>query len=401
LIFNGALTLAVGGAAGPLTFSGTGTTTYAGNISTGVNGMVLQGPGTVFLTGTNSFSGGATISSGTLNINSDRALGAANGVVNLNGGTLQFAASGGIALNSSRSIMLGGGAIDTNSGNDVVNGVISGTNLVKIGLGTLTLTNANTYTGGTAISAGTLAANNGSGSATGTGNVVVSGTLAGFGSVIPGAGNSVTVNAGGAIRGGVADGTHNYGTLGVSSSATVNAGGGITVEVNRTGANQVNASLVNLSSSPTAIFSLGTAAAPLGGGAFVTVNVLDTSTSLVAGETYVVNLVKGYQANLSSTTTSNFQLNGITYYAGETVDSQIASTQVGINGLLKLNLQNNPTFAAATGWSVGVNSTGQFFQLTLAPVSIWTGAVSALWTSAGNWSTGLVPSGGMTSLFNQ
>jgi len=43
----------------------------------------------------------------------------------------------------------------------------------QIGSGTLTLSDANTYTGGTTISAGTVLANNISGSALGTGNVLV------------------------------------------------------------------------------------------------------------------------------------------------------------------------------------------------------------------------------------
>jgi autotransporter-associated beta strand protein len=54
--------------------------------------------------------------------------------------------------------------------------------LIKIGNGTLTLSSANTYTGGTSISAGTLLVKNITGSATGTGTVQTSGgTLGGKG----------------------------------------------------------------------------------------------------------------------------------------------------------------------------------------------------------------------------
>jgi autotransporter-associated beta strand protein len=65
----------------------------------------------------------------------------------------------------------------------------------------MTLTAANTYTGGTTINAGTLLANNGtSGSATGTGPVSVSlnGTLGGTGTVT----SPVTVANGGTLLGG-------------------------------------------------------------------------------------------------------------------------------------------------------------------------------------------------------
>jgi fibronectin-binding autotransporter adhesin len=63
---------------------------------------------------------------------------------------------------------------------------ISGTgNLIKEGAGKLTLTGANTYGGGTTVSAGTLTASNFGGSATGSGPVAVSpgATLSGFGTV--------------------------------------------------------------------------------------------------------------------------------------------------------------------------------------------------------------------------
>jgi autotransporter-associated beta strand protein len=56
--------------------------------------------------------------------------------------------------------------------------------LQKVGKGALTLTDANTYTGGTQISGGTLVANNSSGSATGTGPLQINnGTLAGSGTI--------------------------------------------------------------------------------------------------------------------------------------------------------------------------------------------------------------------------
>ena len=68
-----------------------------------------------------------------------------------------------------------------------------GGSLTKIGNGKLTLSKANTYTGGTTVSKGTLLVTNRTGSATGTGAVQVNkGTLGGTG-IITGA---VTVGTG-------------------------------------------------------------------------------------------------------------------------------------------------------------------------------------------------------------
>jgi autotransporter-associated beta strand protein len=69
----------------------------------------------------------------------------------------------------------------------------TGGSLTKTGKGKLTLTNANTYTGGTAVNNGTLLVSNRTGSATGTGSVQVNtGTLGGTGKIA----GAVTVGTG-------------------------------------------------------------------------------------------------------------------------------------------------------------------------------------------------------------
>jgi autotransporter-associated beta strand protein len=77
-------------------------------------------------------------------------------------------------------------------------GVIQdGGSLTKVGRGTLILTNANTYAGGTTIENGTLVVNNHSGSATGTGAVQVNaGVLGGRGTIA----GAVTVGTGSGRR---------------------------------------------------------------------------------------------------------------------------------------------------------------------------------------------------------
>jgi autotransporter-associated beta strand protein len=86
------------------------------------------------------------------------------------------------------------------------------------GGGTVILSNANTYTGSTTVSAGTLLVSNTSGSATGTGNVSVhaGGTLAGTGFISPTGTNGITVQSGGFI----APGDGGIGLLSFSSFDT-------------------------------------------------------------------------------------------------------------------------------------------------------------------------------------
>ena len=78
----------------------------------------------------------------------------------------------------------------------IVNGVVSGvSNLTKADSGILNLTGANTYTGATTVSAGTLSVNNTSGSGTGSGTVSVT-----TGAILSGSGTirgATTISSGG------------------------------------------------------------------------------------------------------------------------------------------------------------------------------------------------------------
>lgn len=90
-----------------------------------------------------------------------------------------------------------------------VGGTVGGIN--KLGAGTMDLTQGNAYTGTTTVSAGTLLANNSSGSATGTGAVTVNSTakLGGSGTTS----GAVTIASGGTIAPGNSIGTLNTGAL--------------------------------------------------------------------------------------------------------------------------------------------------------------------------------------------
>jgi hypothetical protein len=126
------------------------------------------------------------------------------------------------SIEGSGAVILAANNLTVGSNNLSTNfsGVISGTgSLAKIGTGTLTLSGENFYTGTTTVSSGTLLITNSTGSATGSGAVVVnnSGTVGGTGTI----GGAVTVNAGGTINPGA-----NVGTLTLSSSLTFTGASG-------------------------------------------------------------------------------------------------------------------------------------------------------------------------------
>ncbi len=121
---------------------------------TSSGGVTVQGSRKVTFTGNNSYTRSTTISSGTLNVNADAALGASANTVALSGGTLQIAAS----FTSNRAVTLtSNGNVDTQAFNLGLGGTLSGGgSLTKVGSGTLALSGANSFSGGTIINVGTV-----------------------------------------------------------------------------------------------------------------------------------------------------------------------------------------------------------------------------------------------------
>lgn len=148
-----------------VTFTGSGTSSLSDPID-GPGYVVLNGPGTLMLSGNSGYNGGTSITGGgTLNVRADSNLGDTSGAVTLDNGTLQTSA--GVSFDPNRNMVLGlgNGTIDTLGHVSLWNGVVSGsggltvTDTTGSGLGVVALTNSNTYTGGTYIDASEVSVN--------------------------------------------------------------------------------------------------------------------------------------------------------------------------------------------------------------------------------------------------
>jgi len=133
----------------------------------GSGGILKTGANTLVLSGANTFTGESSVAAGELRLAHSSALGQstfAGGAGQLSFGDLTAATFGGLSgstalvLENASSAAVGL-TVGANNGNTTYAGVLSGNgSLEKIGSGTLTLSAANEYGGGTVISAGTLVA---------------------------------------------------------------------------------------------------------------------------------------------------------------------------------------------------------------------------------------------------
>ncbi|OYX12056.1 MAG: hypothetical protein B7Z15_10610 [Rhizobiales bacterium 32-66-8] len=170
-ITGGTLQLGAGGTTGSilgdvvnngvLAFKRSDAAGFAGTIS-GTGAVLQSGSGTLSLTGQNSYSGGTTVTAGTLSVGADRNLGAPTSALTLNGGTLAASAS----FTNARAVALGadGGtfAIATASNTLTLSGSLTGTGgLTKTGDGRLLLLADTLFIGVTTVAGGTLQIGNG------------------------------------------------------------------------------------------------------------------------------------------------------------------------------------------------------------------------------------------------
>lgn len=335
---------------GAVTMLGNRTVTVENNtlkIGGGISGpgynLTKQGSGAMILSGVSTYTGTTNIGQGSLTISGTGSLGAGN---------------------YSSAIANSGDFIYESSANQTLSGVISGAGgtLTKSGASTLTLLNANTYTGSTTISGGTLALGNGAtpGSVAGdiTNNSVLmvnnnaAATLPGF---ITGTG-SFTKDGTGTLTVSNASNDYSNGTLikngvlnatGSLGAGTITLGGsGSTGATYLSGLSNANVFVINTPDSGTnTIGTTGTSA-----------NVLLSGAIPLNGSLTLQTTAAGTAGNLAEfgggvTGTGNLLLNNI-----GTASLMTLST-TAVNPVGSITLQGASTGATTISADIGSNVT--------------------------------------------
>jgi autotransporter-associated beta strand protein len=208
-----------------VTTSSSNTLTLGGVVSGTGKSLTLTGPGTLVITNADTYSGSTTISSGILQLGKGGSTGSlANSLITNNG-------TGTLAIDQSGTATQG----TTFSGTGVSGALTGSGGFTQMGGGTTILNAANTYTGATKVTAGTLS---------------LTGSLSG--SSVSTSGTATLSEASGGVIGG-ASSTFTQGSTGTSTLAGTNTYGGATLVSAGTLKVQSSGALNNSSSAITTI----------------------------------------------------------------------------------------------------------------------------------------------------
>jgi fibronectin-binding autotransporter adhesin len=359
-----AMTLGFGG--GTLDTAGTADVTVASSIS-GAGALTKMGTGRLTLSAVNSYTGGTDVEQGTLRTSIANAFNAFGGMNVASGATFDlngFSQTVG-SLSGAGNVTLGNATLAAggNGNSTLFSGVISGPgSLVKNGAGTLVLTGANAYTGGTTVTLGTLVGNSTSLQGDIANNALVvfsqnsngayTGKMSGIGILGFTGGGTLALNAGN---------TYTGGTI-VSGGGALSIGADSALGSPNTGVLLGDSTTSGtLSFQPGAIFSSGRGITfDTGGGIFDTTGT--SSITLTGALSGAGSLTKTGSGTLSLTGTSSYT--GGTVVAGGTLIGTTASLQghIASNGGVVF-VQNGGVFngtLSGTG-SLGVTGTGTLF----------------------------------------
>jgi autotransporter-associated beta strand protein len=305
-----------------LTTNGTAALTVGGVIGgpTGA-GLIKEGTGTLVLNGANTFDGGVTINGGTVRIGNASALGtstnpltfgaSSNGKLQVNGNALVLSGINGDNTTTIENSNATNGSLSVGSGffdGILQNGSAGTLALTKTGAGVLTLTGANTYSGGTTLNGGTLSVSGNS--ALGTGAVSMAGGTTISTSADATLSNAITLN------GGISTFTATGGAMMLSGNVTGSANAWMLNPTNKitlagtnsltsSGAFNIGAGSVDITGSTT--IDGGAAAnfgfATIGNNAAATVTISNGGSLTINGTTNVTkpNTIVGQQLTQTST----------------------------------------------------------------------------------------------------
>ncbi len=362
---------------GALTAGGNNTSTSFSGVMSGTGAFTKQGTGTLTLSGANTYTGATNVNVGTLK------LGAANRIANasavtVSGGTFDI----GAFSDTVGVVTLTNGAIKGTTGvltgtsyemqNGTVSAILGGAGaLTKTTAGTVTLSGVNTYTGATAINAGTIIAAN-----TNALGAVVGGTTVASGATLNV--NAVTLN----------ESTINVAGIGVGGNGALTGTGaaGITGTVTTTSGTKIGttsgASVLTLSGAITApgnllISGAGDVLATNASNNFATVNISGAKNVglLDANAIALGNGVSSLTGNLTVQAGGNVTVaNNVTSTGGDITlagtnfintagASALTTTGAGKRWLVYANTHTGNTFG-------GLNSGNQAVWNTAYPAAV-------------------------------
>ncbi|EJL3596459.1 autotransporter outer membrane beta-barrel domain-containing protein, partial [Salmonella enterica] len=350
------------------------------NAISGSGQVVKSGDETLTLSGANSYTGGTLISSGTLVASNVEALGTGD--------------------------VTNDAVLELNTGGDFDNAISGSGQVVKSGDETLTLSGANSYTGGTTISGGTLVATNVE--ALGTGDVTNNATLelntggtfdnaiSGSGQVVKSGDDVLTLSGANSYSGGtlISDGTlvasnvEALGTGDVTDDATLelNTGGTFDNAIGGSG-NVVKSGADTLTLSGSNSYTGGTT---ISGGTLVASNVEALGTGdvtnnatleLNTGGDFINNI--GGTGRVEKSGDDTLTLSGSNTYTGGTLINGGTLVASNVEALGTGDVTDNATLALNTGGTFdnAISGSGQVVKsgdetLTLSGTNSYTGGTT-------------------------